>query len=216
MGFSEKASKFQIALLVNGLCESKSFSALTVNDICREAGISRATFYRMFEDKYSLNNWCQAFNFAAGILQIGRTYTWADGLYVAYSCAEFFGNLARASYEARGDRSNVAFCRRCFRACLADTIKNVRHEPLMDDLRFETGFFADAVAWAASDYWTRGCGGETLRSYADRLARCVPPLLFRTLNDPVDPRPPISIDAVSLAKVAQTMDEELLLGMGGV
>lgn len=71
MGFSEKTGKFQIVLLVNGLCESKSFSALTVNDICQEAGISRATFYRMFEDKYSLNNWCQAFNFAAGILQIG-------------------------------------------------------------------------------------------------------------------------------------------------
>lgn len=216
MGFSEKAGKFQIALLVNGLCESKSFSALTVNDICQEAGISRATFYRMFEDKCSLNNWCQAFNFAAGILQIGRTYTWADGLYVAYSCAEFFGNLARASFEARSDRSNVAFSRRCFRTCLSDTIQNVLHEPLTDDLRFEIGFYAGAVSWTADDYWMRGRGSEDLRSYVDRLARCVPPLLFQTLNDPVDPRPPISIDAVSLAKVAQTMDEELLLGMGGV
>ena len=216
MGFSEKTGKFQIVLLVNGLCESKSFSALTVNDICQEAGISRATFYRMFEDKYSLNNWCQAFNFAAGILQIGRTYTWVDGLYVAHSCAGLFGNLARASYEARGDRSNVAFSRRCFRACLADTVQNVRYEPLTDDLRFEIGFYADAVSWAASDYWTRGCGGEGLRSYTERLGRRVPPLLFQTVNDPVDPRPLISIDAVSLAKVAQTMDEELLLGMDGV
>lgn len=212
MGFSEKASKFQIALLVNGLCESKPFSALTVHDICQEAGISRATFYRIFEDKYSLNNWCQAFNFAAGILQIGRTYTWADGLYVAYSCADFFGNLARASFKACGDHSNVSFSRRCFKACLIDTIQNVRHEPLTDGLRFEVGFYADAVSWSAIDYWTRRRNEETLRSHTERLARCVPPLLFQTLNEPVDPQPPISIDAVSLAKVAQTMNEELLLG----
>lgn len=111
----------------------------------------------------------------------------------------------------------MAFSRRCFRTCLADTIQNVRHEPLTDDLRFEIGFYADAVSWAADDYWTRGRSGEgPLRPYTERLARCCPARLFQTLNDPVDPRPPVSIDAVSLAKVAQTMDEELLLGMSGV
>ncbi|MBR3178888.1 MAG: helix-turn-helix transcriptional regulator, partial [Clostridia bacterium] len=38
------------------LIRKAEFESLTVNDIVREAGISRATFYRHFRDKYDVMN----------------------------------------------------------------------------------------------------------------------------------------------------------------
>lgn len=40
----------------NRLIRKAEFESLTVNDIVREAGISRATFYRHFRDKYDVMN----------------------------------------------------------------------------------------------------------------------------------------------------------------
>lgn len=40
------------------LLEKKSFKKITVNDICREAMVSRSAFYQHFEDKYKLLSCC--------------------------------------------------------------------------------------------------------------------------------------------------------------
>lgn len=40
------------------LLGSRSFSKITINDICAEAMVSRSTFYAHFEDKYALLQFC--------------------------------------------------------------------------------------------------------------------------------------------------------------
>ncbi|MDL2232820.1 TetR/AcrR family transcriptional regulator [Ruminococcaceae bacterium OttesenSCG-928-L11] len=40
------------------LLEQQSFQKITVNDICRQALVSRSTFYLHFEDKYQLLRYC--------------------------------------------------------------------------------------------------------------------------------------------------------------
>lgn len=40
------------------LLEHRSFSRVTINDLCEEAQISRATFYAHFRDKYDLLEYC--------------------------------------------------------------------------------------------------------------------------------------------------------------
>lgn len=40
------------------LLEKQDFSAITVNDLCTEAMVSRSTFYVYFEDKYALLHFC--------------------------------------------------------------------------------------------------------------------------------------------------------------
>lgn len=207
MGFSEKASKFQITLLVNELCANKKFGDITVADICKAAGISRATFYRLFPDKFSLNNWCQAFNFSVGIRQIGRTYTWEDGLYMAYSCAHFFSGIASASFGGQDGRESMSFGHRCMRACLADTLEHVKHVPCQGRLAFQIDYYAGALARSSADYWTSSKPSGDLRPFVAELARCVPPDLFEALNTPVDPKPAFEVDASSLARAAQEMDE---------
>lgn len=213
MGFSEKASKFHIALLVNGMCADRKFSDITVGDICKVADISRATFYRLFPDKFALNNWAQAFNFSVGIRQIGRSYDWDDGLYMAYACAHFFKGIAGASFDGQDGREAASFGHRCMRACLADTLEKVRGVPCVGKIAFQVDFFAGAVSQSSYGYWTSSkCDGD-VRAYATQLASCVPADLFAALNEPASPKPTFEINASTLALAAQEMDEEFLLGV---
>lgn len=46
-----------IGASVEKLLADKPFSAVSVEDICRNAGISRRTFYRYFTDKYEVITW---------------------------------------------------------------------------------------------------------------------------------------------------------------
>ena len=211
MGFSEKAGKFQIALLVNDMCKGKKFSDITVSDICGVAGISRATFYRLFPDKFSLNNWCQAFNFSVGILQIGRRYTWEDGLFMAYSCAHFFSGVARASYDGQDGKESSSFGHRCMSACLADTLENVKGVPCKGRLAFQVDYYSGALVRASTDYWASSKPSADLRAFVVELAHCVPVDLFEALNEPVDPQPAFDVNAATLARAAQEMDEEFFL-----
>ncbi len=48
----------RIALV--GLLEQKPFNNIFVKDICKTAGVPRATFYNHFEDKYDLLSFCLA------------------------------------------------------------------------------------------------------------------------------------------------------------
>ena len=212
MGFSEKASKYHIALLVNEMCADRKFNDLSVADICAQAGISRATFYRLFCDKTAFNNWVQALNFSVGIHQIGRGYSWADGLFMAYSCAHFFGGIARASYDGQG-RETVSFSHRCMRACLADTLEHVKGVPCTGRIAFQVDFFSGSVSQSSANYWKSSrCDGD-VHAFAVELARCVPAELFAALDEPADPRPTFEVNAASLARAAQEMDETFLLGV---
>lgn len=51
-------TKKALALALFTLLEKRSFSKITVNDICQEAMISRTAFYSHFEDKYALLSFC--------------------------------------------------------------------------------------------------------------------------------------------------------------
>lgn len=61
----------------NQLIRTSAFDGITVNDIIGEAGVSRATFYRHFRDKYDVMN----YNFTAlldGVLSGGKIHTMQD------------------------------------------------------------------------------------------------------------------------------------------
>ena len=53
-GESETRTKKLLANTLFEILEKTDFAKISVNDICIKAGISRATFYMYFEDKYDL------------------------------------------------------------------------------------------------------------------------------------------------------------------
>jgi len=52
-----KRTKLAILQAFNKLAKKKDFDKITVEQICKEAEVSRATFYRYFEDKYDVMNY---------------------------------------------------------------------------------------------------------------------------------------------------------------
>ena len=64
------------------LVEETPFDKLSVTQICEEAGISRATFYRCFKDKFAIAQWHVELAWAQGANEIGRTLSWKEGYYI--------------------------------------------------------------------------------------------------------------------------------------
>ena len=60
---------------------NKSLDQITVAEICRNAGISRQTFYRHFESKYDIPWWYSIFCRQFYLNEIGRTIDWKTGYY---------------------------------------------------------------------------------------------------------------------------------------
>lgn len=70
------STKMKILHAVN-----KSLDQITVSEICRNAGISRQTFYRHFESKYDIPWWYSIFCRQFYLNEIGRTIDWKTGYY---------------------------------------------------------------------------------------------------------------------------------------
>lgn len=111
--------KVRIFDALDRLTVSKSFDKISVTQICTEAGVSRATFYRHFSDKFSIPQWYLDFAWAHGVHEIGRTLSWREGYYITEADVakhrDFFRRVARSNdynaidnYAPRERRKNLA------------------------------------------------------------------------------------------------------------
>lgn len=71
-------TKAAVAEAMKKIMGKKSFDEISVNDILRESGISRKTFYYHFKDKYDLVNWIFYTEAAEGILQCTTLEQWKE------------------------------------------------------------------------------------------------------------------------------------------
>lgn len=62
-----------------GLCTTMPFEKLTVESICREAGVSKATFYRHYLDKYDVMNY-NSLAIAQRLVNWEKCSSWQDFL----------------------------------------------------------------------------------------------------------------------------------------
>lgn len=63
------------------LVKEKDFDVITVNDICKYSGVSRATFYRYFRDKYELMSYHYENFVKSMFLDVESSLTWKEKLY---------------------------------------------------------------------------------------------------------------------------------------
>lgn len=64
--------------IVDGV--DRPIEELTVDAICRNSGVSRPTFYRHFGSKFDLSSWYAKCVGEFYLDQIGRAYSWEEGL----------------------------------------------------------------------------------------------------------------------------------------
>ena len=137
---------------IKNLMRQKPFESITVEEICLNAGISRRSFYRHFQDKHDLLNWIFDYDFF-GRLEYYEDWNIWDYFYVIceflYQDRKFYANAFTS-----GQNSSREFCDRQLRPILhrdfMGTFKNQEEENYWLNMLLALGYDT-LVAWLRSD-----------------------------------------------------------------
>lgn len=170
------------------LLADRTFSELSVTDLCERAQVSRQTFYRYFEDKYDLLQWHFTHVVAEPLVEIGRTMSWYDATLAAVNAIVARKALYVAAYQqSRGYQSISAFGHRAIRDILTETLVEHRGVEMTDDLDFQVRYHAEATLNVFTNWGRKGMQTPPA-DFARRLCRCVPRDLFDLLDEPMPQR----------------------------
>ena len=178
--------KVRIFDALDRLTVSKSFDKISVTQICTEAGVSRATFYRHFSDKFSIPQWYLDFAWAHGVHEIGRTLSWREGYYITEADVakhrDFFRRVARSNdynaidnYAPRERRKN-----------LAETLTVYHGKVITERMKFQIDDTIEPECHLMPK-WHYGDYDVSLEEICTWMADAVPRDLFKILNTPVRP-----------------------------
>lgn len=178
--------KVRIFDALDRLTVSKSFDKISVTQICTESGVSRATFYRHFSDKFSIPQWYLDFAWAHGVHEIGRTLSWREGYYITEADVakhrDFFRRVARSNdynaidnYAPRERRKN-----------LAETLTVYHGKVITERMEFQIDATIELECHLMPK-WHYGDYDVSLEEICTWMADAVPRDLFKILNTPVRP-----------------------------
>ena len=178
--FVEKPKGFDVKMRI-AHAVTRPLRDMTVADICREAGVSRQTFYAHFESKYDIASWCALYYGSLTLREIGRTLSWREGYERWFSMIEqereLFRNSSRQDY-VRQNRREVARKRlEEFR----ETVAVYRKREMTDDLEFFAWMCA-RLEGTVSTEWFESDFAMPAETMARRMTMCVPSELYRLLS----------------------------------
>lgn len=81
MAVQHEQMKVTILKALEHLMLSKTYSDISINDICTESFISKPTFYRYFSNKDDIFRWISEYALRTGLAQVGRKYGWLEANY---------------------------------------------------------------------------------------------------------------------------------------
>lgn len=178
--------KVRIFDALDRLTVSKSFDKISVTQICTEAGVSRATFYRHFSDGFSIPQWYLDFAWAHGVHEIGRTLSWREGYYITEADVakhrDFFRRVARSNdYDAIDN-----YAPRERRKNLAETLTVYHGKVITERMKFQIDATIELECHLMPK-WHYGDYDVSLEEICTWMADAVPRDLFKILNTPVRP-----------------------------
>lgn len=162
-------TKWALAQALKSLMERKSFTKISVVDICQACGMNRKSFYYHFRDKYDLMNWI----FDTEFCEISRTKTYETE-------EQFFLDLCCYFYENRDfyRKALVISGQNCltdhFRQAMADVLQLVMHQvmPEVDFSSFQLGFYTDSIV-CAYYRWITGRTCMPPEQFIGELKQCI-------------------------------------------
>lgn len=154
---------------------------ITVNELCKKAGISRRSFYRRFCSKYDLYWWWPVHIHQYYLAEVGRTLDWETGYYhhirLLLMEKDFFKVAAWPALNATSERGVIFHCRR---QALIETLKNYRHIEVDDDLMFCIESWVKTETEVFSE-WHRLGATPPPREAAQKLVSLIPRRLYEAL-----------------------------------
>ncbi|MBQ9000961.1 MAG: TetR/AcrR family transcriptional regulator [Eggerthellaceae bacterium] len=185
--FSNADIKMSVVDAMDELMREKPIDRLSVASICENAGISRATFYRYFTDKFSVVQWLLKYVMAQGANEIGRTLTFYDGYYTSEVLIleryyDFFANSAKSNDYNSLDQFSPRLRKEVFERTITKHYKleYTEHMRFMVNatVEMETSLFP---------MWHYGEIDCTIEEACQWMVECVPRELFNLLNEPINP-----------------------------
>jgi AcrR family transcriptional regulator len=168
------------------LLEKVGYEKISVSQICSEAGISRATFYYHFKDKFEIVQW--HFNYIAEhlLFETGRTLSWYQALNLNTVEVAKRNKLYQGAFESRGYPSHFTYFKRRRAETLIETVEKYHNVALDEELLFQIESLVEAEVAAISRWFKKGmpCSIEKISKLIEDI---VPRRLYHILNEPINP-----------------------------
>jgi len=115
----------------------KSLDQITITELCNKAGVSRQTFYRLFNSKYDLHWWWPMHVHRFYLAEVGRTIDWETGYYHQVRLLsvekDFFKIATQYTLNISTERTIMPHFRE---VTLVETLQDYRHVTVDDELMF--------------------------------------------------------------------------------
>lgn len=171
-GQRSDSKREQIAAAFILLLEDTPLENLRIQELCARAGVSKATFYRLFPDKYEVGNWIYKIRANRIISEHPYLRCWSDWTMLIFSemleHRRFFRNIA--SY--RGQNSFLEFLASYYYANVLSFRNASTPEPTGDQL-FAIRMFSLVGAQVALDWIMQGYQPEP-EEVQRRAELCLP------------------------------------------
>jgi len=163
------------------------FDKVKVVDICAASGVSRTSFYRLFNDKYAVVQWLIRYGYYQGAAQIGRTLSWYEGYYTTELYVmrhkDFYASAAKSNdYNAIDN-----FAPRYRRETLIQTLTECYNIEMTPHLLFDIDATV-TLECTLFPRWHYGLIDADLETVCRWMTQNVPAQLFGLLNTPKEQR----------------------------
>lgn len=160
----------------------RSLDQVTVADLCEKTGISRQTFYRNFDSKYSLHWWWPTHIHKFYLIEVGRTIDWETGYFHHIRLLslekDFFEVATQYTLNSPIERSIMPHYRKC---ALMETLRDYRGIEIDDDLMFCVDTWVKTETEILTEWYRLGAApppGEA----AAKLVSVMPRTLYEALS----------------------------------
>lgn len=169
-------TKQQILNTCNELLKKKSFDELTVQEIAKNSGLSRHTFYNHFEDKYYLIIWAYEQDVLECLRKITPEYTWRMAM------QHSFRNIKNSNVPYSKLVKNNLVRTKAFDATkiVYEQILKQNNVLLDDTLKFQIEFFCRSAVEMIGVWVSSGYRKNEMSLYKN-LCTCLPNDLKDTL-----------------------------------
>ena len=162
-------TKRALAVALKELVEGRSFSKISIGDICEQCKISRKSFYYHFKDKYDLVNWIYYTEF----ITIARQKKYSLGWDLLEDlCAYFYENhdFYRKTFNVVGQDSFSDY----FLSVVTMIITNIMETIYSKDepIDFYVEFYTDAF-YCAIKKWMMNKDCIPADKFVSRLKKCL-------------------------------------------
>lgn len=177
------ATRARIMRACTELMADKAFSQVSVTAICKQAGVSRTTFYNHFKDKFDIAHWHFDLVAHTFLYETGRTYSIYDANYLNSAELRRHRDFYVPMFAYTGTLSLLDHSRQKREEEIVRTLTDYKHVEVDEELAFQAHIYTVAETHAVKEWCCSGMQ-DSAAHLAALLDDIVPRRLYGLLNQP--------------------------------